>query len=40
MARRLKMSDSGVRKVIMSLKSRGLLRRIGANKNGYWEVVR
>ena len=39
MARRLKMSDSGVRKVIMSLKSRGLLRRIGANKNGHWEVV-
>ncbi len=38
-AQQLNMSDSGVRKVVTTLKARGLLRRVGANKNGHWEVI-
>ena len=32
------LSDSGVKKIIGSLRAAGLLERIGANKNGYWKV--
>jgi len=39
-AEQLHMSDSGVRKVITALKKRGIITRIGANKNGHWEVLK
>lgn len=34
----LSMSDSGVRKILRKLQQQGRLVRIGANKNGYWEI--
>ena len=34
----LSMSDSGVRKNLRKLQQQGRLVRVGANKNGYWEV--
>ena len=34
----LSMSDSGVRKNLRKLQKQGRLVRVGANKNGYWEV--
>jgi len=38
MTLRLKMSESGVKKVLKKLKAEGKLRRIGSAKGGYWEV--
>lgn len=32
-------SDSYVRKVIASLKAKGLLSRVGGRKIGYWKVI-
>ena len=34
----LSMSDSGVRKILRKLQQQGRLVRIGANKNGHWEI--
>ena len=34
----LSMSDSGVRKILRKLQQEGRLVRIGANKNGHWEI--
>lgn len=39
MMRRMSLSDSGVRKILRKLQHQGQLRRVGANKNGYWEIV-
>ena len=36
---KLSMSDSGVRKVLRRLQKEGRVVRIGANKNGHWEIV-
>jgi predicted HTH transcriptional regulator len=33
------LSTPGVKKSINILKKRGLIKRIGANKNGYWKVI-
>ena len=34
------LSQSGVKKVIRKLKDANLLRRIGPDKGGHWEVVK
>lgn len=34
----LSLSDSGVRKILRKLQQQGRIVRIGANKNGYWQV--
>ena len=39
MMRQLAMSDSGVRKILRKLQQEGRLRRVGANKNGHWEII-
>lgn len=39
MMSRLGLSDSGVRKILRKLQKLGKLRRVGANKNGHWEIV-
>ena len=31
-------SDTAVDKILKVLKSSGIIQRIGANKNGYWQV--
>ncbi len=36
---KLKISDRAVKKHIANLKKKGLLKRIGPDKGGYWEVV-
>ena len=36
---RLKLSDSGVRKNLVSLRKKSIIERVGANKNGYWKIV-
>ncbi|WP_232369878.1 MULTISPECIES: HTH domain-containing protein [Prevotella] len=38
LARRLGISDRMVRKHITTLKSIGLLSRVGSNKTGYWKL--
>jgi len=40
MMQALGMSDSGVRKILRRLQQQGALRRIGANKNGHWEIIK
>jgi Fic family protein len=39
MMRQLAMSDSGVRKILRKLQQEGRLHRVGANKNGHWEII-
>ena len=39
MMSRMGLSDSGVRKILRKLQNLGKLRRVGANKNGHWEIV-
>ena len=34
----LSLSDSGVRKILRRLQQQGRIVRVGANKNGYWQV--
>ena len=36
---KLKLSDSGVRKNLASLRKKSVIERVGANKNGYWKIV-
>ena len=40
MMQALGMSDSGIRKIIRRLQQQGTLRRVGANKNGHWEIIK
>jgi ATP-dependent DNA helicase RecG len=35
----LKINESAVQKHLENLKKKGLLRRIGADRGGYWEVA-
>ena len=32
------LSDSGIKKVLGSLRQKDIIERVGANKNGYWVV--
>ena len=36
--RKTKLSAAGVNKILASLRNKGIIKRIGANKNGYWDV--
>jgi Fic family protein len=38
LAQRVKLSEAGVNKILASLRRKGVIERIGANKNGYWQV--
>ncbi|MBR5831307.1 MAG: Rrf2 family transcriptional regulator [Bacteroidales bacterium] len=33
------LSESGVKKIIRGLRQNNLIKRIGGNKGGYWEVM-
>ena len=35
----LSMSDSGIRKVLRNLQAQGIIRRVGPDKNGHWEII-
>lgn len=39
-AKRLGVSVSTVRRAMHNLQSKGMVRRVGADKNGHWEVIR
>ena len=39
-ALRVGISSRGVEKHLKTLREAGLLRRVGADKGGYWEIVR
>lgn len=34
----LDMSARQIERIMADLKAKGLIRRVGANRNGYWEV--
>ncbi len=38
LSQRAKLSEAGVNKILASLRRKGVIERIGANKNGYWQV--
>jgi len=40
LATKTKLSESGVKKILTSLKAAGIIKRIGSNKTGYWEVIK
>ena len=35
----LDMSPRQIERMLADLKAKGIIRRIGANRNGYWEIV-
>lgn len=39
LSKELKVNESTIKRNISKLKSKGMLRRIGSDKNGYWEVL-
>ena len=38
LSRRLQLSEAGINKVLAALRKRGIIERVGANKNGSWKV--
>ena len=38
MMKKTGLSDSGVRKILSGLKKKGVVERVGANKNGFWKL--
>ena len=38
LSRRLQLSEAGVNKVLAALRKKGIIERVGANKNGSWKV--
>lgn len=34
------LSEPGVKKNLKKLKDKNLIRRVGSNKNGYWEIIK
>ena len=38
LSRRLQLSEAGINKVLGDLRKRGIIERVGANKNGSWKV--
>ena len=38
LSRRLQLSEAGINKVLASLRKKGFIERVGANKNGSWKV--
>ncbi len=39
MMQKLSLSDSGIRKILRKLQQEGRVARVGANKNGHWEII-
>ena len=39
MRRKTKLSQSGVYKVLTALKNANIIRHIGPDKGGYWEII-
>ena len=37
-SRRLQLSEAGVNKALAALRKKGIIERVGANKNGTWKV--
>ena len=35
----LSMSDSGIRTVLRKLQAQGVIRRVGSDKTGHWEII-
>ena len=33
------LSEPGIKKNIKKLKEKNLIKRVGANKDGYWEII-
>lgn len=40
LANTLKVNESTIKRTINKLKNKGILKRIGANKNGHWEIIK
>ncbi|MBD9029643.1 MAG: winged helix-turn-helix transcriptional regulator, partial [Butyrivibrio crossotus] len=40
LANTLKINESTIKRNINKLKNKGILKRIGANKNGHWEIIK
>ena len=38
LSRRLQLSEAGINKVLAALRKKGIIERVGANKNGFWKV--
>ena len=38
LSRRLQLSEAGVNKALAALRKKGIIERVGANKNGSWKV--
>ena len=38
LAQRAKLSEAGINKILASLRRKGIIERVGANKNGYGQV--
>jgi predicted HTH transcriptional regulator len=38
LSRRLQLSEAGINKVLAALRKKGIIERVGANKNGSWKV--
>lgn len=38
LSRRLQLSEAGINKVLAALRKKGVIERVGANKNGSWKV--
>ena len=38
LSRRLQLSEAGINKVLAGLRKKGIIERVGANKNGSWKV--
>ena len=36
----LSMSDSGIRTILRKLQAQGVIRHIGPNKTGHWEIIK
>ena len=39
LGQRTHLSEAGINKILASLRKKGVLERVGANKNGYWRVL-
>ena len=38
LSQRLQLSEAGINKVLAALRKKGIIERVGANKNGTWKV--
>jgi ATP-dependent DNA helicase RecG len=40
MAQQINISETAIQNNIAKLKSRGILERVGADKGGYWKIIK